>query len=495
MTTSRGARIEDTSYALLLELALSLAEASDFEALSRDVVPKLKYMMDFNRCTVALLDETETTYRLLTLLETRPEMFRTSEDHFSLDRGISAKAILNGEPCVWHSRDRNEVNPWPIADEAMEGGSLKSVMCLPLQVSGKAFGAIAFGTDQAVGYGRADVSIAAMIAMHVALAIDRWNMFEKLRSANEEIQKRTAELEAFSYSVSHDLRAPLRAIDGFSRILSEDYGERLDPECNRLLSTISRNTRKMGQLIDDLLEFSRLGRQEMRLVEVDMAELAKTVFDDLKTIVPERVISFDVRALPPSHADRNLIHQVVLPRLEIRPRMVRPYGSCSCCWLHLKISGCVSEHGRPIPLGDIAADRLVPALAVGFDARCAVFGSPLGTPQCQPQTGSDPCGRRGQLQPACRRRRGRHDRRASVAARRVGRPEHRKAAVDASSRPLATDFWSISPVSWMRREMSSSCGWRWRTAKGGCLRINGSHFALASTAAMLGLGGISSANL
>ena len=66
----------------------------------------------------------------------------------------------------------------------------------------------------------------------------------------------------------------------------------------------------MGQLIDDLLAFSRLGRQEMRLVEVDMAELAKTVFDDLKTIVPDRVISFDVLALPPSHADRNLIHQV-----------------------------------------------------------------------------------------------------------------------------------------------------------------------------------------
>ncbi len=124
------------------------------------------------------------------------------------------------------------------------------------------------------------------------------------------LAERTAELEAFSYSVSHDLRAPLRAIDGFSRILLEDYADKLDPECNRLLNVICRNTLNMGQLIDDLLAFSRLGRQEMRLGEVDMAELAKLVFEELKTMVSDRAISLNVRDLPPSHADRNLIHQV-----------------------------------------------------------------------------------------------------------------------------------------------------------------------------------------
>ncbi len=185
---------EAARYALLSELALSLSEASDMEALTREFVPKLKYMIDFNRCTLALLEEDGTTYRLLILLETRQETSQASSDNISLQCGISGKVILSEEMCVLDSRGRNWVKQWPIADEAMEGGSLNSIMCLPLQVSGKPFGAITFGTGQ-IGYSRADISTASIIANHLSLAIDRWNMIQKLRSANEEIQKLNAELE------------------------------------------------------------------------------------------------------------------------------------------------------------------------------------------------------------------------------------------------------------------------------------------------------------
>ncbi len=185
---------EAARYALLSELALSLSEASDMEALTREFVPKLKYMIDFNRCTLALLEEDGTTYRLLILLETRQETSQASSDNISLQCGISGKVIRSEEMCVLDSRGRNWVKQWPIADEAMEGGSLNSIMCLPLQVSGKPFGAITFGTGQ-IGYSRADISTAAIIANHLSLAIDRWNMIQKLRSANEEIQKLNAELE------------------------------------------------------------------------------------------------------------------------------------------------------------------------------------------------------------------------------------------------------------------------------------------------------------
>ena len=185
---------EAARYALLSELALSLSEASDMEALTREFVPKLKYMIDFNRCTLALLEEDGTTYRLLILLETRQETSQASSDNISLQCGISGKVILSEEMCVLDSRGRNWVKQWPIADEAMEGGSLNSIMCLPLQVSGKPFGAITFGTGQ-IGYSRADISTASIIANHLSLAIDRWNMIQKLRSANEEVQKLNAELE------------------------------------------------------------------------------------------------------------------------------------------------------------------------------------------------------------------------------------------------------------------------------------------------------------
>ncbi len=109
------------------------------------------------------------------------------------------------------------------------------------------------------------------------------------KRAEKELIKRTTqletankELEAFSYSVSHDLRAPLRAIDGFSRVMLEEYADKLDDEGKRYLNIVRDNTQKMGQLIEDLLALSRLGRKEMQVSSIDMAKLAITVFDELK---------------------------------------------------------------------------------------------------------------------------------------------------------------------------------------------------------------------
>ena len=114
------------------------------------------------------------------------------------------------------------------------------------------------------------------------------------------------ELESFSYSVSHDLRAPLRAIDGFGRILEEDYGPRLDDEGRRLLGVMRSSSKHMGQLIDDLLDFSRLGRLALDRREVDMTALAREVAQELA----QGAARVEVAALPPGQADRALLRQV-----------------------------------------------------------------------------------------------------------------------------------------------------------------------------------------
>jgi light-regulated signal transduction histidine kinase (bacteriophytochrome) len=118
------------------------------------------------------------------------------------------------------------------------------------------------------------------------------------------------ELEAFSYSVSHDLRAPLRAVDGFTRILLEDHAPQLDAEGRRVCGIISDNTRRMGELIDDLLAFSRLSRAEMHPAPIDMATLASSVFQDLTVAQEREHIDFRVGPLPPATGDPALLRQV-----------------------------------------------------------------------------------------------------------------------------------------------------------------------------------------
>jgi two-component system sensor kinase len=118
-------------------------------------------------------------------------------------------------------------------------------------------------------------------------------------------------MESFSYSVSHDLRAPLRIIDGLSDILLKDYHDKLDDEGNNLLKLIQGNTKRMDQLVLALLEFSKAGRQEMSKDEINMEKAAALISGDLKAMFLERNINVDIKELPPAHGDIMLIRQVL----------------------------------------------------------------------------------------------------------------------------------------------------------------------------------------
>lgn len=175
---------------------------------------------------------------------------------------------------------------------------------------------------RSVGNVRLDEQGEVVAMFGIVLEITAQKQIEQeIRSLNEaleqRIQARTAELEAanrdlesFTYSVSHDLRSPLRGVEGYARLLQEDYASLLPAEAQDLLANILKYTHWMSTLIDALLQFSRLGRKEPNRQMVDMRQLAQSVMQRLVEHEPERQIEVHIAALPPAQADPTLIEQV-----------------------------------------------------------------------------------------------------------------------------------------------------------------------------------------
>ncbi|MGC4036687.1 MAG: PAS domain S-box protein [Chitinophagaceae bacterium] len=134
---------------------------------------------------------------------------------------------------------------------------------------------------------------------------------EILQQKGRELEEANKELESFSYSVSHDLRAPLRIIHGYTEIITSDHSERLDDEGKRMLGIVNANVRRMGQLIDDLLNLSRLGRKELAFHTINMQDLVQNIIDEIK-VSGTRLPLFHIGQLNAVRSDNNLIQQVWL---------------------------------------------------------------------------------------------------------------------------------------------------------------------------------------
>jgi len=134
---------------------------------------------------------------------------------------------------------------------------------------------------------------------------------EELAALNQELARSNKELEAFSYSVSHDLRAPFRHIVGYAEMLKEKYGEKLDDKAGRYINVIIESAESAGKLVDDLLGFSQMGRMTIVPIRIDMNRLVDEVRDVLDADTEGRSIDWDIKALPPIHGDPGMMRQVM----------------------------------------------------------------------------------------------------------------------------------------------------------------------------------------
>ena len=195
---------------------------------------------------------------------------------------------------------------------------MQSYAGVPLFVEEQALGVFYVLHDQPRAFSEEDVTFMEAVASRVAVAIFKVRLYERIQGVNRILRQRSTELEAankeleaFSYSVSHDLRAPLRAIDGFSKILEQDASSQLDEKCLRYLDRIRSGTERMGVLIDDMLKLSRLSRAPMKRVELDLSGMVSEALADLRAAEPERQVETVVAPDLKAEGDASLLRAVL----------------------------------------------------------------------------------------------------------------------------------------------------------------------------------------
>ncbi len=308
----------EQEFSALLEASRAVLEQSDFKLTARRIFDSCKELTGATAGYVALLNK-EGTENLVLFLDSGGLDCTVDPSLPMPVRGLRAEAY--GPPATVYENNFPS-SPWAklLPDGHVQ---LENALFAPLTIHGKAVGVMGVANKPG-GFNEDDARIASAFGEIAAISLSNSWALDKLAASDTEINKlnenldrhateleaANKELEAFSYTVSHDLRSPLRTINELVHDLLDHHGARLDDEGRHLLGAVSENTRKMELLVDDVLSFSRAGRMEISAIRIDMENLARVALDDLQLVTEGRNLEVEFKPLPAARGDLHLLRQV-----------------------------------------------------------------------------------------------------------------------------------------------------------------------------------------
>ena len=294
-----------------------ISSTFEIEEVYDALVSEMRQLFQFDRTALIAINDDGTEWQIVkqwTCGESAfvPKIWRRSED------SVIDWMLKNKRTYVEDRIGQNE--KWPETDLLRKEG-ISSRVLVPLVVKGNIIGVMTLASKNSNAYSKPDVQILESLADQVGISMHNARMYGKVRefaaTLEKRVEDRTAqlelankELESFAYSVSHDLRAPLRHINGFIELLGKDAGSGVSEKSARYLHIISDAAKQMGELIDDLLTFSRMAREEMRKTSLNPASLVNDVVASLKNEIEGRTVRWIIHDLPMVTADPAMLKLV-----------------------------------------------------------------------------------------------------------------------------------------------------------------------------------------
>jgi PAS domain S-box-containing protein len=306
---------------LLRELGFLFASSLEQPEIIRKVSTFIPQYLGVTRAIIRFVDPAERS-----LVASADDPSVTEPPRQPIGFSISGRCVEENSPILVNDCRTTDLIP----REWIEHFQLRSVLAVPIRTSAGVIGVLRI--DDSERYGRfteADVEFLSLVADQLAVSLENARLYTAARQAETETERlnaeleqrvsdRTAQLEAvnkelesFSYSVSHDLRAPLRHISGFVELLRERIQDTVDDESLRYLATVSQSAVRLGNLIDELLAFSRIGRTDLRTGRVDVNKLVAEIRRDMASDLKGRLVEWTVGEIPHVQADATLLKLVM----------------------------------------------------------------------------------------------------------------------------------------------------------------------------------------